>query len=113
MPRRWRWLYGLLGAVWLVGCTPNDTAIAVSLANLAHTPATYEGRLVATEGVVHGLEDPRHYWIEDEDLNRVALLPEDQAADHVGEMVRVVGRFHREERGGRQLLISEIVAIGP
>ncbi len=92
----------------LAGCGASDAE--VSLANLADYQQGYDGRDVVTEGVVRTFDDPRHYWIEDDDLNRVAIEPDRSVADHVGERVRVQGRFSASPEAGR---LIEAQAVSP
>jgi hypothetical protein len=81
----------LLASLCLSGCS--DTATPVSLASLAERPSAYDGRRVVTAGTVRTFEQPRHYWIEDDDLNRVAIEPDQLIAPYVGQVVTVTGRF--------------------
>ncbi|MCC4309063.1 MAG: hypothetical protein ABGX87_14375 [Alcanivorax sp.] len=94
----------------LAGCDYRDAPEGAPLRALAAEPESYQGSLVATSGVVRGFDDPEHYWIEDEALNRVALAPMETARDHLGQRVQVVGTFHYEAGRGRWL---EIRSLGP
>lgn len=68
--------------------------------------------MVRTRGVVRTFEGPRHYWVEDDRLNRVALEPDELVAPLVGQEVRVVGRFDFDDRKGRIIEIEEIAPTG-
>ena len=105
--RQMQWAAVLLFSAFLVACGGSDSE--VSLANLADYQQGYDGRDVVTEGVVRTFDDPRHYWIEDEDLNRVAIEPDSSVADRVGERVRVQGRFTASPDAGR-LIQAEAVS---
>lgn len=94
----------------LAGCDYRDAPQGAPLRALAAEPESYQGSLVATSGVVRGFDDPEHYWIEDEALNRVALAPMETARDHLGQRVQVVGTFHYDPGRGRWL---EIRAVSP
>lgn len=102
---------------WLSGCGPQDErAIAVTLANLVDTPSTYHERLIVTEGVVHTFADPRHYWLENkwlenEQLNRVALQPDHYAEAHVGQQVRATGRYMADHQGRRIVLTTPLETL--
>lgn len=85
----------------------------VSLATLATQEDAYKGKLVRTRGVVRTFEPPRHYWIEDDHPNRVALEPEELVAPLVGQEVGVVGRFDFNDRKGRVIEIKEIAPSVP
>ena len=107
--RNGSWLLaGLLLFVLAPACAGSDT---VTLEDLVEYPASYDGRTVVVEGEVATLEDPRHYWIEDDDFNRVGVEPEDDVADHVGERVRVQGTFSYHPDEGRSIRIDEISLV--
>lgn len=105
--RQMQWAVLLLFSAFLAACGGSDSQL--SLATLADYQQGYDGRDVVTEGVVRTFDDPRHYWIEDEDLNRVAIEPDSSVADRVGERVRVQGRFTASADAGR-LIQAEAVS---
>jgi hypothetical protein len=111
--RRFRFLLPCL--VLLLGaCSGGDEPPAtVPLAVLADFASHWDGRRVIVQGVVHGLSDPEHYWIEDDHLNRVAVEPDEQAEPLVGRRVRVTGRFRYSTREGRSLQAEAIQVIDP
>ncbi|MDR5906156.1 hypothetical protein [Franzmannia qiaohouensis] len=84
----------------------------VPLYVLAGEGSAYDGERVVTQGVVRRFEDPLHYWVEDQDLNRVELFPHDAVAEHLGEQVRVSGTFRLGERGGRRLTVTRLETLG-
>ncbi|MGM0638673.1 MAG: hypothetical protein ACQET4_10370, partial [Pseudomonadota bacterium] len=75
---------------------------------LAGNAEAHDGSRVATEGVVRHFDDPLHYWIEDEDLNRVELFPHETIAPHLGERVRVEGQFAFSPEAGRRLTLDSV-----
>ncbi|GAA5133897.1 hypothetical protein GCM10023339_70100 [Alloalcanivorax gelatiniphagus] len=91
----------------LAGCDYRDAPQGAPLRALAAEPQTYQGSLVATSGVVRGFDDPEHYWIEDEALNRVELEPLALAREHLGQRVQVVGTFHYDPGQGRWLEVRD------
>ncbi|QEA37762.1 glucose-inhibited division protein B [Pistricoccus aurantiacus] len=105
------------GGYWLVliGLTLALTACGeerpaeVPLPVLVSQQAEYQNALVATQGVVRSFDNPRHYWIEDEDLNRVEILPQEQIAPYLGQEVRVVGRFGLDN--GRKLTLERLETV--
>lgn len=109
-----RLLLGLLVlalALALAGCRGGPRA--VPLDELAANPDAFDGQQISTVGRVRPIEDEtdpgaRHFVLEDKDFNRVLLLPADQAEEHAGAFVRVVGRFAFDETTGRRLDIEEI-----
>lgn len=93
----------------LAGCGGGERVSEVTLAQLAGAAADFNGELVQTEGVVKRFdEDPEryHYWLEDEDVNRVAVEPHEAVSDQLGEHIRVVGRFSYHPEEGRRIEID-------
>ncbi|MCU5788663.1 hypothetical protein [Alloalcanivorax marinus] len=100
----------LAAMLLLAGCDYRDAPQGAPLRALAAELESYQGSLVATSGVVRGFDDPEHYWIEDDDLNRVELTPLEEARGHLDQRVQVVGTFHYDPGRGRWL---EIRSLGP
>lgn len=98
----------LLAGLLLMACDGEAPPTEVPLAVLANNPAAHDDSRVATQGVVRHFEDPLHYWIEDEDLNRVEIFPHEHIAPHLGEAVRVEGHFRFSTREGRRLTIESV-----
>ncbi|MDY7115201.1 hypothetical protein RAN53_02455 [Halomonas sp. SSL-5] len=96
---------------WLAGCGGEPGLAEVPLPVLAAEPATHDGSRVATQGVVRRFEEPLHYWIEDEDLHRVEIFPHDEIAPHLGEAVRVEGRFAFSPDEGRRLTLERVTRL--
>lgn len=90
----------------LVACSETDTEYSLQL--IVSEQHSFDGRSLTTFGVVRDYDDPKHYWIEDEQLNRVALEPHSSVAGFVGREVVVTGRFMLNEHGGRLLKVREI-----
>lgn len=102
------WLAPLLLAA---GCGGEEGLREVPLPVLAGNPEAHDGARVATRGVVRHFEAPLHYWIEDEDFHRVELFPHEMAAPHLGEEVRVEGRFRFSTGEGRRLELERIAPL--
>ena len=102
------WLLMALCLTVLVGCDQGNKPIEVSLSELTERPAVYGGRVVRTRGTVRGFDDPRHYWLEDENLNRVGLLPEERVAPHLGRQITVLGQFSYTRDRGRRIRVGTI-----
>ena len=103
----------LTWVVLAVGCALGSSApLEVTLAELATRAEPYAGESVLVVGTVRLFEDDgafaRHYVIEDERQNRVALLPGDAAARYVGEEVVAVGRFDFDDTVGRLIRVVRI-----
>jgi hypothetical protein len=84
---------------------------AVTLADLVAEQDHYDGRVVLTEGTVRTYDSPRHYWIEDVELHRVELVPDEEVADLVGQDVRVIGRFTFADDRGRVIEVQELEVL--
>ena len=98
----------LFAGLLLGGCSDENAVAEVPLAVLASNPAAHDDSRVATLGVVRRFEDPLHYWIEDEDLHRVELFPQERIAPYLGEAVRVQGHFRFSPTEGRRLTLESI-----
>lgn len=92
----------------LLGACSDDHVAPVTLAQLAAAAPLFDGERVETEGVLNRFTDPEHYWLEDEDRNRVAVLPGTLVEDHRGEKVRVVGRFSYDPDHGRRIELDAV-----
>lgn len=100
---------GVVCALLLTACGP-DVGF-VSLAELVDRQHEYDGERVATRGVLRTYDDPRHYWIEDEALNRVGLFPEDELPGLVGRELSVVGHFAYGPKTGRSITIERMQIV--
>jgi hypothetical protein len=97
----------------VAGCgVGTDTPVSATLADLTTDTDRYEGRIVTTQGVVRTFDQPRHYWIEDVDLHRVELVPQEAVAEHLGLEIRVTGRFTFRDDEGRRIVVEELEVIG-
>ena len=99
---------GLMLAGLMACSDATDELREVTLPVLVNQAEQLDGTRVRTEGVVRHFEDPLHYWIEDEDLNRVEIFPHEQIAPHLGETVRVVGNFEYSATEGRRLTLESV-----
>jgi predicted small lipoprotein YifL len=98
-------------AIALAGCGGDSGPRETPLAVLATDSEALDGSRVVTEGVVRHFEEPLHYWIEDEDLNRVELFPHEAIAPHLGERVRVEGPFAFSREEGRRLTLERVEVL--
>lgn len=83
----------------------------MTLSELVEEHDRYEGEVVVAEGVVHTYDQPRHYWIEDAQVNRVEVVPAERIEDHVGDTVRVTGRFTFRDDEGRRISVDELEVV--
>ena len=95
-----------LCTILLAACGTNTGS--VTLETLVDLQREYNGERLATRGVVRTFDNPRHYWIEDDKMNRVALQPEDQLPALVGRTLRVVGKFSYSPSTGRIITIERM-----
>lgn len=105
-------------AVWLravtaVGVAALLTACGgssgeVTLEELVNHHGAFEGEVVVTRGTVQTVEEPRHYWLEDDEVNRVGLQPDERVSRLVGEDVIVRGRFSYSRDEGRWIRVDEV-----
>lgn len=97
----------------LLGCS--ETTADIPLATLVAQQAEHDGQTLSTHGIVRTFDEPRHYWIEDDDLNRVAIEPDEAVSDYVGERVRVTGDYRADRKTGRVLEAAEVTVldVGP
>lgn len=96
------------------GCSDRSGGpVRATLAELVAEQQDYEGRRVETVGVVRRFGEVEgatrlHYLVEDQQANRVALVPNELAERHAGQEVVVVGPFQFSERDGRSIEIERI-----
>ncbi|MCC5854132.1 MAG: glucose-inhibited division protein B [Idiomarina sp.] len=87
---------------------PRDVPLQV----LVQEAATLDGRMVRTNGNLRVYEDPRHYWIEDDNFHRIAVMPEHVVSEFVGQQIEVTGRFRASAESGREIQVHEAVPYG-
>lgn len=101
-------------ALAITGCgggSGSGDVVEVPLADLVEDHEAFDGETVATTGVVRTYDEPRHYWIEDEVPNRVELVPEDAVAPHLGDQVRITGRFTFRGDEGRRITVDDLEVL--
>ena len=94
----------------LVACS--ETTTDIPLATLVAQHAEYDGQTLSTTGIVRTFDEPLHYWIEDDDLNRVAIEPDEAVSGYVGKRVRVTGDYRADRETGRVLEAAEVTVLG-
>lgn len=101
-----------LALVVLVSCGSGESApVELRLAELVRFADRYHGEVVATTGVVHTFDQPEHFWIQDDRMNRVLVEPQSAIAGLVGRRVRVVGRFEHDAETGRRIEAETVVVV--
>jgi hypothetical protein len=106
------------GAAWLTaavlaGCggSTSSSPSPVTLAELVEDQQGFDGDLVTVEGTVRSYDAPLHHWIEDADQHRVELEPQELVAPHVGDRVRVAGRYTFRDDRGRLIEIDDLEVL--
>lgn len=85
---------------------------SVALVTLVAEQDRSGGERAIGEGVVRIYNDPVHYWIEGA-LNRVELFPQHEVSPHVGDRVRVTGRFRLRGYEGRRIDFDDLEILTP
>lgn len=86
---------------------------AVELAELRRAPERYDGRAVAVTGTLRAFDDPAHFWVENDALDRVGLEGGRELRALVGWTVDVRGTFRYDRRAGRRIAASRWSASAP
>ncbi len=107
-----RHLAGFALVLALVACGSPGVPTDVELRVLASEQEAWDGRLVHVEGTLRTFEEPRHYWVEDAELHRVELVPDDGLGLLVGRRVIVEGRFTFADDEGRRITIENLEPFG-
>lgn len=101
-----------LALLLLTACAdPAGDVREVTLPVLVSQAEQFDGAKVATQGTVRHFDEPLHYWIEDEELNRAEIFPHDEIAPYLGMTVRVVGDFKYSPTQGRRLMLEHVEPV--
>ena len=93
----------------LAACGP-AAPIQTTLAALSEAQRDFNGRHVEVAGVLRTFPNPRHYWIENESLDRVALEGDHDFSSYVGQTVEVSGVFAFDRDRGRRIRVEQLDA---
>ena len=95
----------------LVGCGAS-VPVKTTLSALTEVQKDFDGKQVIVSGILRTFDTPRHYWIENEALDRVALLEGTiNLAPLVSQTVTVRGMFRYDSEAGRRIEVDELVAL--
>ncbi len=100
----------MLLVVWVLGGCGEPDPVRLPLSALRASQVEYDGRLVVVSGTVRSFEEPRHFWIENRSLDRVALEGAAGLEELVGQRVEVSGRFVYDPDAGRRI---EVLTLKP
>lgn len=92
----------------LSGC--DDSPRETTLSALSAAQKDFNGRRVMVSGTLRTFDTPRHYWIENESLDRVALEGVTNLVPKVGQSIRVQGTFHYDQDKGRRIKVEKILS---
>ena len=102
-----RYLFALIVAGLLWGCG-DPAPTRTSLSALTASQLDFNGRHVRVSGTLRTFDSPRHYWIENENLDRVALIALEDLAPLVGQTIDVSGIFVYDRNAGRRIEVKQI-----
>ena len=92
----------------LAGCGAS-APVQTTLSALSNFQKDFDSRQVIVSGTLRTFDMPRHYWIENDALDRVALEGTINLAPLVGQTVTVSGVFRYDSEAGRRIEVDELV----
>jgi hypothetical protein len=107
MPRNTKIPHALIIVGMLAGCGDPDP-VRTTLSALTVSQVAYDGREVVVSGTLRTFDDPRHYWIENAALDRVALKSTNDLEPLVGQTVEVSGAFLYDRNEGRRIEVTRL-----
>ena len=94
----------------LVGCS-ESAPVKTTLSALSQVQKDFDGRLVMVSGTLRTFDKPRHYWIENDALDRVAVEGTINFAPLVSQTVTVRGMFRYDSEAGRRIEVDELITL--
>lgn len=94
----------------LVGCGAT-APVTTTLSALSEFQKDFDGRQIIVSGTLRTFDMPRHYWIENDALDRVALEGTINLEPLVSQTVTVRGVFRYDSEVGRRIEVDELVAL--
>ena len=85
--------------------------VKTTLSALAEVQKDFDGKQVIVSGILRTFDTPRHYWIENDVLDRVALEGTINLLPLVSQTVTVRGTFRYDSEAGRRIEVDEFVAL--
>lgn len=98
-------------ALLLLVSSCSDAVLEVPMAKLVAEPERFHGHVLVIEGTVQRFDEPLHHWLEDEQQNRVGIVPDELLQDLVGQRVRVRGRFTASTEQGRRIQVHQLTPV--
>lgn len=96
----------------LYGCG-DPAPVRTTLSALKAAQLDFHGQHVLVSGTLRTFDSPRHYWIENENRDRVAVVTGDDLAALVGQTVEVSGTFVYDPNAGRRIEVVKLQPMGP
>lgn len=97
----------IIAVVWLLAAC--GAPVETTLSALSSAQEDFDGRLVVVTGTLRTFPRPRHYWIENEARDRVALEgAEIDLLPLVGRTIEVRGRFSYGREAGRRIEVESL-----
>lgn len=103
-------LMALAITLLLVGCGAS-APVKTTLSALSDAQKDFNGRQVIVSGTLRTFDTPRHYWIENDALDRVALEGTFDLAPLVSLTVTVRGVFRYDREAGRRIEVDELIVL--
>ena len=94
----------------LIAGSGTAAPVKTTLSALSEVQKNFDGRQVIVSGTLRTFDTPRHYWIENDELDRVALEGTINLAPLVSQTVTVRGMFRYDGEAGRRIEVDELVA---
>ncbi len=107
LPGPWNLMALLLCAIFITGCG-EPAPVATTLSALSAAQTDFHGRQVLVTGTLRTFDTPRHYWIENATLERVAIQSTQTLTPLVGRTIRVQGKFKYDSSVGRRIEATAI-----
>lgn len=82
--------------------------MVTTTAELAANSRAYSGLQVKVAGTLRSYPEPLHFWIEDTELNRVAVEFHEPLEPLVGQRIEVQGRFSYQLSAGRRITVDRL-----
>jgi len=95
----------------LISACSDATPVRVNLEALKAYQTELDEQPVVVSGTLRTFADPRHYWIENDALDRVAVESDEDLAPLVGRTVEVSGVFRYDSDQGRRIEVDQLHTV--
>ncbi len=101
----------MLALVLILAACADPAPLVTDLVALSEAQKDFDGREVVVRGTLRTFDQPRHYWIENASLDRVAVRGAGEIGQWVGQTIEVRGTFSYDPGAGRRIEVKEIVVL--